>query len=287
MLLVAAILTNALIGVIFKLFGKWKVDNLTAIVVNYFVCVLTGSVVYGKWVIPADLTSYKWFPYSVALGFAFIVVFNVVALTVQNFGIVVAMIFQRMSLLTPVALGILYFHESVTAAKIIAIILAILAIILLSYVPQKESQHHSAWLWSLPLLCWLGSSFIDGSLFWVEAKKIAPNGDIQFTSTLFLMAGLAGLLLLIIRNIRLKISPDKKSLLAGVLLGIPNFFSIYFILLLLAQGYEGSVVFPILNVGILSTAAIFGFLIFKEKISTYKKIGFALALFSIILLFNN
>ncbi len=287
MLLVLCILVNAAIGVIFKLFGKYNIDNLSAIVVNYFVCVVTAYLTFRIDVIPLDLFEKKWFLIAVFLGFVFILIFNLVALTVQNFGIVIATIFQRMSLLAPAIIGILFFGESGDLNKWMAILLAVCSIVLLSY---RKSQHStkktSIWLWLLPLATWFGSSIIDASLYLVEIKKIAPNGDVQFTSTLFLMAGLAGTILWSIRYLRTKKKSSRKDIYAGIILGIPNFFSIYLILLILAQGYEGSVFFPILNVGILSMAAIFGFVFFKEKISTTKKFGFALAILSIILLSN-
>jgi drug/metabolite transporter (DMT)-like permease len=286
MLLFFCVFINAFIGVIFKLFGKYKVDNLSAIVVNYFTCVITGSFVYQSWVIPSNLLEVSWFPYAAILGFVFVAIFNVIAHTIQHFGIVISTIFQRMSLLAPATLGVLLFNEALTGNKIMAIILALGAIFLLSYQKNALEVHaDSKWVWLLPLLTLLGSSIIDGSLFLVEAKGIAPNGDIQFTSTLFLMAGVGGLVLLIFRYFKTGEFMNMKSVIAGVCLGIPNFFSIYFILLLLAKGYEGSVVFPVLNVGILCFAAIFGFLFFKEKISNIKKLGFGLAIAAIVLLF--
>ena len=63
-----------------------------------------------------------------------------------------------------------------------------------------------------------------------------------------------------------------------------NFFSIYLLLLALQQGWGGSIVFPVNNVGILVVAAIFGLLIFREKLTSVKLAGFGLAILSIILI---
>jgi len=64
-----------------------------------------------------------------------------------------------------------------------------------------------------------------------------------------------------------------------------NFFSIYLLVLLLGK-YEGSVVFPINNVGILGFSALIGLLFFSEKFSVYKWFGLGFALGSIYLISN-
>ena len=132
-ILVACIILNAFIGVIFKLFHRYNIDNLQAIVVNYFVCVATAMAVKGGSPIPSDLSTQPWFYYALGLGFIFIIVFNLMALTVQHFGVVVATIFQKMSLIAPTLLAILVYGEHAGIAKWVGILCSVLAIILLSY----------------------------------------------------------------------------------------------------------------------------------------------------------
>ena len=77
-----------------------------------------------------------------------------------------------------------------------------------------------------------------------------------------------------------------KEVIAGFALGVPNFFSIYFLLMVLSNGMDGSVVFPINNVGILLLTAVLGLLFFSEKFNLRKMIGFSMAVLSIILVAN-
>jgi hypothetical protein len=79
-ILIACIILNAFIGVIFKLFHRYNIDNLQAIVINYFVCVATAMAVKGGSPIPSDLSAQPWFYYALGLGFIFIIVFNLMAL---------------------------------------------------------------------------------------------------------------------------------------------------------------------------------------------------------------
>lgn len=285
-ILAVCIILNAFIGVIFKLFEKYKIDNLQAIVVNYLVCVATAAVVNGSSPIPTNLSSQPWFYYAFGLGFIFIIVFNLMALTVQNFGVVVATIFQKMSLIAPTLIAILVYSEPAGTIKWIGILCSILAIILLSYQKseKKVEKETNAVLWLFPVMTFIGSCLIDSALYLIEKKNLAQNGDIGFVASLFLFAGLNGFLIIIIQAIRKKVRWQWKNLIGGIALGIPNFFSIYLLLLALQQGWGGSIVFPVNNVGILVVAAIFGLVIFREKLTNIKIAGFGLAILSIILI---
>lgn len=285
-ILAVCIILNAFIGVIFKLFEKYKIDNLQAIVVNYLVCVATAAVVNGSSPIPTNLSSQPWFYYAFGLGFIFIIVFNLMALTVQNFGVVVATIFQKMSLIAPTLIAILVYSEPAGTIKWIGILCSILAIILLSYQKseKKVDKETNAVLWLFPIMTFIGSCLIDSALYLIEKKNLAQNGDIGFVASLFLFAGLNGFLIIVIQAIRKKVRWQWKNLIGGIALGIPNFFSIYLLLLALQQGWGGSIVFPVNNVGILVVAAIFGLVIFREKLTNIKIAGFGLAILSIILI---
>jgi drug/metabolite transporter (DMT)-like permease len=286
-ILISCIVLNAFIGVIFKLFDRFKIDNLQAIVINYFVCVLTAAVVNKGNPIPTDLIHQSWFYPALCLGLVFILVFNLIALTVQSFGVVVATIFQKMSLIAPTLVAIVIYHEASGPLKWMGIISSLLAIILLSYQKSRTTTSISGinpLLWLFPLLTFFGSCVIDTSLYLIEKNDLAVKGDITFIATLFLSAGISGLLILLFQIFRKKTRWHWKNLIGGIGLGIPNFFSIYLLVLALQQGWDGSVVFPVNNVGVLVLAAIFGLLIFREKMTLLKLSGFVLAVISIILI---
>ncbi len=286
-ILLLCIVLNAFIGVIFKMFQIYNINNFQAIVVNYFVCVLMASLFIGGNPLPSEILQKEWLAYAIGLGFLFIIVFNIMAITVQNFGVIIATIFQKMSMIAPAAVAILFYAEKGGLMKWGGIVAAIIAIVLLSYEKKKDDVltiQKKSILWFFPSATLLGSCIIDTSLFLIEHHKMTEPGDIGFIASLFLMAGVTGLIFLIIQLIRKKIIWENKSIIGGIGLGIPNFFSIYLLILALNQGWGGSVVFPINNVGILSVAALFGLIFFKEKISPIKWVGFAIAVLSIIII---
>ena len=58
-----------------------------------------------------------------------------------------------------------------------------------------------------------------------------------------------------------------KNLLGGIALGIPNYYSIYFLVQALRHpSLESSTVFTLNNVGIVMAATLIGILFFKEKL---------------------
>ena len=282
-ILILCIIINAFIGVIFKYFKKYDIDNFQAIVINYFVCVITAAIFSGASPIPDHLTSLPWFPYALILGVVFILVFNLMALTVQYFDIMIATVFQKMSMIAPTIFAIGWYHETGSWLKWLGIILAICAILLLTYQKHQNQESGSVRQYLIfPILTFLGSCFIDSMLFYVEREGLVEGSKLNFTSTLFLFAGISGLIIFILQSFKKKPVFAWKNVIGGICLGIPNFFSIYLLLLALQQGLDGSVVFPINNIGILITATMLGVIIFHEKLTKPKMIGFGLAVLSIV-----
>ncbi|MEM9546761.1 MAG: EamA family transporter [Bacteroidota bacterium] len=288
-LLLICILFNAYISVVFKIFEIFNVRTLQAIVINYFVCALTASVFMGKPAVTPEVLEKEWLLAAILIGLTFVVTFNLFAVTVQKFGVVLGSIFQKMSLVAPTLFAILVYGESAGFVKIFGIVLAIASIFVISLnktTKTSKSKNVSLWLWIFPIGTYIGSCFVDGGLFYVNQVGLASSLDIDFIATLFFFAGCFGILFVLFDYVKNKTTYRWKEVIAGFGLGIPNFFSIYFLLAVLANGMDGSVAFPINNVGILLATAILGLLFFKEKFNTQKLIGFSMAILSIILVAN-
>lgn len=284
--LLLCVILNSLIGVVFKLFDKYKIDNFQAIVVNYYICVVTAGFTVMKNPIPDNLTEKPWFIYAILLGMVFIIVFNIMAITVQKSGVMIATIFQKISLVAPALIAIIWFGEKSGFMKWSGIICALIAIILLSYNKKTTNTDNTRppdYL-LFPMLTFLGSCLIDSAIYLIEKEGHVQNGDHEFVASLFLFAALTGTVLLTIQLITGKTKIALKNVLAGIGLGVPNFFSIYLLFLALQQGLEGSVVFPVNNAGVLLLASLYGIFIFRESVNLYKIGGFVLAVAAIIMI---
>lgn len=281
-MLLLCILVNAYVVIVFKIFDWQKINLLPAIVINYFICVLTGLIFFQPPSSILEVVNAPWFPFSIFLGAVFIIVFNLIGNTIKEFGIMLSTIFQKMSLIGPAMVGILFYGESLGIAKLLGIGTAIVAIILISH-PEKGVRWKGTNLW-LPFATLLGSAILEITLFYVNIEKYADNADPTFVMCIFLMAGVFGLVYMMIKSAKHKIHIRRKELIGGIALGIPNFFSIYLVLFLLNKGWDGSSLFPIINVGILFIASLFGIYFFREKLDTLKIAGFAMAIISITLI---
>lgn len=288
-LLAICILFNTYISIVFKLFAKFDIRVLQAIIVNYFVCTLTASVIMGRPSITTEVIEKPWLGAALGIGLTFVVTFNLFAQTVQRFGVVAGSIFQKMSLIAPTIAAIIYYGDSASVIKVLGIILAITSIFVISLSgssthSEEGKKRMNPILWLFPIFTFLGSCLVDGGLFYVNQTGLASSLDIDFIATLFFFAGCFGILFVIFDYFKNGTTFRLKDIFAGFALGIPNFFSIYFLLKVLSSGLEGSVVFPINNVGILAMTAILGLIFFEEKFNLQKIIGFVMAITAIILI---
>ena len=101
---------------------------------------------------------------------------------------------------------------------------------------------------------------------------------------MFGFAAVFGIIILIVKQITNKEKFGVKSLIAGVVLGIPNYYSIVFLIRALQnKNFESSTLFTVNNVATVIVSTLVGLLLFKENFSTKNKIGVGLAILGIIL----
>ncbi len=283
----ASILASTSITIIFKLFTSFKVDLFPAIVFNYFTAILTGWVISGEFPLNETVVQSPTFPYALLMGVFFITSFLAQGRSIELFGITITAILQRMSLLMTVIFALIYFDESLSLSKILGLICAFLSIIFVNYKPSDKDQSkiiRSVFFWFLPFYVFFSSGVIEIILQYVELEVAGASADPQFISVIFCVAMIIGLVGLIGGLISGKINWSTKSMLAGFCLGIPNYFSIYFIMRALGAGYEGSYFFPVNNVAIIALATLIAFVFFKEKLSKINIFGVLLALLAITLI---
>ena len=265
-----------LLAIEFRLLPKYGVTNLHAIVVNYSTCFLVGSIVNGQSPLNAGIIKTDWFVYAVFLSLTFIIFFNVNAYSTQKVGMIITGVFQKLSLLFPVLAGWIVFNETATTIKIVAILLALVSIILIN-IPSRgnESKLDVKKYWYLPLIVLFGSGLIEVTLFYTEQTGKVTDAGVDFVTILFFMAGCIGLTFMLVTGRILRVT--LRDVLAGILIGIPNFFTIYLLIRGLELGWDGSVLFPLNNIGVIFFTAIVGMLFFKEKLSNLNRLGLGLA----------
>ncbi|MDB9830595.1 DMT family transporter [Polaribacter sp.] len=279
--LLLSILFSTGLFVIFKYFGIYKIDTLKAIFVNYIVAFIMGVVLADGAVSLSEIPKQPWFLGALFLGALFVSIFFVMATTAQRNGVSVASVAGKMSVVVPVLFGTFLYNESFTILKVIGILIALIAVYLASV--KNETNTKSGGI-LFPVLLFFGSGVIDTTLKYVEVNFVLQKDVSLFSGSLFGIAAVFAATILLIQQIKKKASFGIKNIIAGFVLGVPNYFSIIFLIKALQnEDFESSVLFTVNNVGIVILSTLVGLLIFKETFSLKNKIGVVLAVFGIIL----
>lgn len=280
--LALSVLSSTLIFVAFKLFDTYKVQTLYAIITNYVVACLVGLFLYEGNVDVVQLTSTSWYWGPIALGVLFITIFNLMAKSTQVSGVSVTSVATKMSLVIPVVVGVVIYKEELSLLQIIGIVLALLAVYLSSQKEKGITINRKDLL--LPLLVFLGSGIIDTSIKYFEEEHLTDQEIPIFSSMVFGCAALTGLVFIGIKSFKTPLKINFKNILGGIALGVPNYFSIFFLIRALRSDMLNSAaVFTLNNVAIVMLSTIVGILLFREKLSPKNWSGVALAVLSIIL----
>lgn len=285
--LLLSILSSTAIMLIFKSFKKYSIRTFHAIVINYFTAFALGIPFVSNWETVSQ-TYPNWYWLALLLGALFISLFFLIGRTTQQMGISVATVAMKLGYVLPIILAFSFYHEAISNIKIFAILLTFAAVVLSSIKGSKNSNEpgNQGWMLFLPIVIFLGSGICDAVVQYTEKTFFQTEGFEAFLLILFLTAGGIGLVAALLHDLRKKEQNfTKKNILAGILLGIPNYFSIYFLFKALHFFPNNSAaVFPINNVGIVVASTLMALLFFQEKLNKLNRLGFALALISIILM---
>ncbi len=278
--LILSILSSTLIIVSFKIIGLRKLDELQAITINYLVAAAYGLLLWSD--IPSfpEMMDKPWFNLSLLTGLFFILVFFLFALSADKAGVTITAVASKMSVLIPVMAGFLLFSDTVYWTKVLGILLAIASFYLIFKTDGKTSIRMKFII--LPLLLFLGSGINDTFLKFAE-HHFLQNDTHVFLTMVFSTALVIGVLLLGYKLITKKTKLSVPSMMMGILLGSFNFGNGYFLIKSMAY-FQSSVLFPIVNVSIVSLSTLIGLFVFGERLKWINWIGIILAIFAILLI---
>ena len=145
-ILYTVLLFNALI-IFFKLFQKYKVNTLQALIINYATAAICSFFYINNKIYLQQIISSEWIYHAVLIGLLFIITFYFFAYGIQKIGISTTTIANKMSLIIPVAVSlILYPDDALTIPKATAFILSIYGIYLCS-TESGKIKFNTKYLW--------------------------------------------------------------------------------------------------------------------------------------------
>ncbi len=282
-----SIVSSTLLAISFKVLDNLKIIAFQAIVANYYIAAIMGYITSNDAIPIAHIPQQPWFMIAFILGFVFILILNIISITTQKLGITVASVANKMSIVVPVSIAVFIYGDTLNVLKFIGLLIALVAVFLTSKKDYKNSPEHlvDKKLYIFPLLIFFGSGLIDSSINYAQRYYLNDTTFPLFLSVIFGTAGIIGTLTLVYNLAMRKLHLQLTSLFAGILIGLVNYFSMYFVIRCLNDKlFSASVFFPVNNMGILAVSTLAAFLIFKEKLSKTNWIGITLALFSIFII---
>ena len=277
------VISSSSLLLFFKIFEKYHIDFFQAIVFNYITCALLGLFFIDFEVL--NNAPKPWLPIAIALGSLFISIFYLSSKTTQLLGISTATIAMKLAVVFPILIGMFIYGEKAEFTKIVGILLALVSVILCSW---KEKNHHefNKKLLLFPLTVWLGSGACDSLVQYTKIHYFQKNGSEGFIMIVFAIAAIWGLLILAIKKNNIR----SKAILGGIALGIPNYFTMYFVfkaMTALKDRYQidSSIFFPINNISIVLVSTAIAVFFFKERLSPKNLLGLILAVVATLLLF--
>ncbi len=281
--LALSIAFSSVLMVIFKYFQKYHVNTFQAITVNYLVASVLGFLLAPVYVAPSQLMDKPWIWSTFIIGCVFIIMFYTMALSSQKVGVAITSVANKMSLVIPVCAGIILYEEKLDGLKLLGVVAAIVSVTMVTF-PKKGVKVDSKFL-ILPIVIFFGSGFLDTCFKYVQIHYLGANDFEVFSACLFLVAAGVGCSVLLAERVMKQKTLSIKSIVAGFVLGIPNYFSIHFLLIALdLPNMESTLVFPINNTGIVLLSTLLAIILFSEKLSKLNWSGIVLATVSIILI---
>ncbi len=287
--LLLCILCSVLLFLAFRSYKSFKINTLQAVVVNYYVCVITGWITFGKTSQLAFISfDTPWFKYTLMLGAAFMLIFFLIALTTQLVSVTVGSLASKTSLVIPVVFSLYVFktqQKTFDWINYAGLALALAAIVLSTIKKnngdevKKAASNANGRNFLLAFLVFLLTGLSDTSINYLNYAYIRPETNAIFLILLLGTAALTGTLFVMVRVLTGKDKLLLRNLVGGIYLGVPNFFSLYFLLKALsAFNNDGAFIFPILNIGIILFSSLLAIILFKERLSSLNKAGIVVAM---------
>lgn len=282
--LIGTIACSTFIFVIFRIFERFNIGTFQAIVANYFTAFLCGILMHVNEFSTDSFVHLEWLPFVSLSAVLFITLFIMMAISAQKNGIAATSVAVKMSMAVSMLGMIFIYNEVISCAKLVGIFCALIGVFLIASSGEKSNKRNAAYML---IVLFIGSGLLDLNLNYAQNHVFNHISSSIFTAYGFAAAGTIGVVVHIIQRFRGKSQPIKaKNLIAGFLLGIPNYYSIYFLL----ESYQiltwqDSSILAVVNVSVVLLSVIIGFIVFKEVISKRKLIGILAALIAIFLLY--
>lgn len=286
--LLLTILCTSALFIIFRVCNNLSINIFQTIVWNYVVCTLTGIIHQYELLNQALYAKHMDTVLAASMvGSCFLPIFFLAGTSTRLAGLTPTTMASKLSMIIPSACTIIIGLAPFTWLQFAAIIIGILAVFFSSQTQPNTSETPASNPY-LPWLVFITAGLLDLAIMYVNNRIASEESVGLFSIHTFAASAIWGLIALGTLLLLNKTTFQAKAILSGIALGIPNYFSVYFLLKTLNYfHHDGSFVFPALNLSVILLIAIFSLIVFKEKFTPKLIVGIFLSIASIVLLYLN
>lgn len=194
-------------------------------------------------------------------------------------GAAMTAVIARLSVVLPIACGIMIWNEQPAFGQWLGIGLACVSMTIIGRPRAELAQGHGSWPSPLVMLAFF---IVAGSARLAQAAFKYEANPIEQPAYLLSGFGLAGAVSLVMMMARMK-RPTLNELVIGTFVGMANVLQTWFLLKAL-ESYDGFVVFPVVSAGGLTFTTLLAVILLHERPTRMNYIGISIAICAVALL---
>jgi len=275
--LILTILFSSSIAIILKINSIRKGDSILLLTGNYFSASLISLLLFFS--SSNATTTTNLIPLGLFLSILFVGSIFAFSKSVALSGAAISTVSARLSVFVPIILSIVFYKELPSIYQLFGLLLT-LATILLFYFSINHTgnkrERKNKFIYLLSILVGIGIADFFMKVF---QENWSSTDKPWFLFWIFFFSFIITLYL----TIKKKKVIEKRTLLLGIIMGIPNILSSYFLIESL-KSFSAVYVYPFVNISIIIFTALIVKIIWHEAWNTYSKTALFLGLISIVLL---
>ena len=277
--LLLAMVSSSLISIVMKMFPVRGGNRYALVLGNYLVCVVIGFLL-----LPEKEAVLQPLPMTLLMGIIggilYVGGFVTQQVSIGINGAILSSAFARLGLLVTIAVSIGFFHERPGILQAIGLVLVILAVIVIN--GGKRDAESTQELHPLLLVIVLLCSGMAEAMSKIFERLGERSQDSLFVLGVFFFAGVVTALLMLLDLGKGK-KVAAKDFLAGMLIGVPNYFTSALLLKALV-GLPAILVYPMFSTGVIVLVTLVSAVVFHERPGKRGWIGLAMILCAVVLL---
>ncbi|MCR4950733.1 MAG: EamA family transporter [Solobacterium sp.] len=275
--LMLAMACSASMAIVMCLFRTSEHNRYGMILGNYLTCAAVGFLLIAdkSVLLYAHTATYLC---GIIGGALFVLSLVCIQSGISLSGAILTSAFSKLGLLVPLLLSIVVFHEQPTVLQAAGLAAVLLSFLIMNGSPKQKGNTHLFFLLIVLITNGMSDSMAKiYSTIGVQAEETA------YMFLVFLFSAVLTTFLLTAETVKTGKKAAWKDLAAGILIGIPNYFSAVFLLRAL-RTIPAVIAYPVFSTGTILIVTAVSYVLFHERLSRRQIAGLCLILVSLVLL---